>query len=462
VSSFGRQVDLAYALIGAAIITVGLIALLLSRSGTRGRDRTVAWFGVTWLVYGLRLVFDSTLVQQASGVAPDTWRYLSPACTYGILAPVGLLLLALLGAGPWGLLRWLWRIDLVYAIVAIASDIVRHQAASVMWMNPIMVGVNSAAAIAQGVRIGRGATWSREARIAMWSVVIFGVIAAYETFLNRYVGRLKYNIEPLGRLTMFGGLGYYVARRAFAAERRLAAISQELETARAIQQSILPRDLPSIPAARLAVRYIPMSEVAGDVYDFVPADAALGIMVADVAGHGVPAAMVASMAKVALHAQREHLGDPARMLHGMNNALCGYFDRTYVTAAFAWLDASGRRMSYANAGHPALIVRRADGRIERLSDRSMVLGFMPDVGYHNGFVDLHPRDAVLIVTDGILEAENPDGEFFGDAQLDAVLRTTNGSSADELAGRILAQLRNWTTRPESFADDVTLVVVEIV
>jgi serine phosphatase RsbU (regulator of sigma subunit) len=100
------------------------------------------------------------------------------------------------------------------------------------------------------------------------------------------------------------GLGYVTARRIFANEQRLAALARELETARRIQTSILPRGVPGVGGLRLAARYQPMAAVAGDLWDFLAVDRRVGLLVADVSGHGVPAALVASMVKVAFEAQR--------------------------------------------------------------------------------------------------------------------------------------------------------------
>ena len=156
--------------------------------------------------------------------------------------------------------------------------------------------------------------------------------------------------------------------------RQLLTIQKELETARQIQLSILPADVPKMEGLDIAARYIPMTSVAGDFYDFIIVDEKhLGILVADVSGHGMPAALIASMLKIALAAQVPHAADPAQVLLGLNQALCGKFEHHYITAAYLFVDMQKRSLTYAGAGHPPLLVwgpARDGVRDERLSGAS--------------------------------------------------------------------------------------------
>src|ERR1700757_1930757 len=139
--------------------------------------------------------------------------------------------------------------------------------------------------------------------------------------------------------------------------QQLLTIQKELETARQIQMSILPSEIPKIGGVDIAARYIPMTSVAGDFYDFIVVDEKhLGILVADVSGHGMPAALIASMLKIALAAQVPYAADPAQVLSGLNQVLCGKFQQHYVTAAYLYLDMATRTVRYAGAGHPPLLM----------------------------------------------------------------------------------------------------------
>src|SRR5262249_60340112 len=126
-----------------------------------------------------------------------------------------------------------------------------------------------------------------------------------------------------------------------------------------------------------------MTDVAGDFYDFLELDARrLGILIADVSGHGVPAALIASMVKVALAAQRDHADSPAAVLAGMNEALCGRLAGQYVTAAYLFVDSESRLIRYGAAGHPPLVrCSRADGNVHEVGHNGLSLGFAGHTGY---------------------------------------------------------------------------------
>ena len=136
-------------------------------------------------------------------------------------------------------------------------------------------------------------------------------------------------------------------------EESLFAIQKELEIAEQIQTSILPREVPRLAGVEIVARYLPMSAVAGDFYDFLTLEGRkLGILVADVTGHGVPAALIASMLKVAFAMQTAQAQNPERVLIGLNQALCGKFEEHFVTAAYLYVDLDAKIVRHAGAGHP--------------------------------------------------------------------------------------------------------------
>src|SRR5688572_12785907 len=148
--------------------------------------------------------------------------------------------------------------------------------------------------------------------------------------------------------------------------------------------------MPEVRGLAVAARYLPMADVGGDLYDFLAADPErVGILVADVSGHGVPAALIASMVKVALAAQAEHAADPAAVLAGMNRVLHGNLERGFVTAVYIYMD--GERAIYASAGHPPLLVWR-EGRTEELMQESLPLGRFRRAEYRNEELRLSPGD----------------------------------------------------------------------
>ncbi len=247
--------------------------------------------------------------------------------------------------------------------------------------------------------------------------------------------------------------------------RQLMAINNELEMAREIQLCILPSDTPNIEGLDIAARCIPMSAVAGDFYDFISVDERhLGILMADVSGHGLPAALIASMLKVALSAQTSHAVDPARVLAGLNQSLCGIFRRQYVTAAYLFVDLEKDIVSYAGAGHPPLLQwRKREGRALKFQENGLFLGLFPEATYSSIRLPLEAGDCLFLYTDGILEFKNPAEEQFGGDRLRQFIEANHGLGADHLVEAVMSQLWRWSEQAPGVAqsDDITILAMDI-
>ena len=244
---------------------------------------------------------------------------------------------------------------------------------------------------------------------------------------------------------------------------QLLAINAELEMARQIQLSILPSQVPQVAGLQITPRYVPMSSVAGDFYDFIVVDDKhLGILIADVSGHGLPAALIASMLQVALTAQVPHASDPAQVLTGLNKALCGKFQLNFVSAAYLFVDREKNTIQYAGAGHPPIILwSRASSAAREICENGLVLGQFPDSTYQSLTVETGSGDCCLLYTDGIMEAHDPDGEQFGRDRLRAFLESNSSVAGDVLADKLLDTLWKWSElgMGESQSDDITLLVL---
>jgi serine phosphatase RsbU (regulator of sigma subunit) len=206
-----------------------------------------------------------------------------------------------------------------------------------------------------------------------------------------------------------------------------------------------------------------MTSVAGDFYDFIQIDESrIGILVADVSGHGMPAALISSMLKIALAAQSAVASDPVRVLNGLNQALYGKFQGHYVTAAYVLIDVAKQTLCYAGAGHPPLILwDNAAGKTRELLENGLFLGFFPDAAYTSVEVPFREGDWGLLYTDGIVEATNPSEEQFGAARFKHFLEGHHDRSAGEFVDGVLDQLSRWSDsisgrEPE---DDVTLLAI---
>ena len=246
--------------------------------------------------------------------------------------------------------------------------------------------------------------------------------------------------------------------------RKLLDINNELEMAREIQLAILPHEIPQIRGLEIAARYIPMSSVAGDFYDFIVVDEKhIGIFIADVSGHGLPAAIIASMLKVALTAQSPHAFDPARVLAGLNQSLCGKFKQHFVTAAYVFVDMEKNSIGYAGAGHPPLLLwRTSRGNSSEVLQNGLILGLFPEATYSVVEVLVEPGDKIVLYTDGILETRSPSEQEFGVDLFKAFLESNHSLGADTFADSLLDELSNWSEHPRGNGqeDDITLLAID--
>src|SRR5271167_486866 len=229
-------------------------------------------------------------------------------------------------------------------------------------------------------------------------------------------------------------------------ERQLQTIQSEMDTARQIQLSILPREIPAIKGLDIAARYIPMTSVAGDFYDFIQIDEHLiGILVADVSGHGMPAALISSMLKIALDGQTEYALEPSRVLAGLNQALCGKFKGHFVTAVYVVVDTEKQSLLYAGAGHPPLILMdHSTGVARDYVENGLFLGSFPEATYTAIEIPFKPGDWGVLYTDGILEMTDPADEQFGLDRFKQFLQDKQDLSAGQFADALLERLSQWS------------------
>jgi sigma-B regulation protein RsbU (phosphoserine phosphatase) len=271
--------------------------------------------------------------------------------------------------------------------------------------------------------------------------------------------------EPYGLFVLICCLGYAATRRVLGNERLLVSLDEEMRAATQIQSSILPRTNPKIGSFHLAVRYAPMTAVAGDFYDFlVIRPGCLGIVVADVTGHGVPAALVASMVKVAVSAHMDVGAEPGKVITELNSTLCGQAQGQYASAVYVFLDQAMRMGCYSAAGHPPLLLWRGAARsLLALNESGLLLGVRPSEKYAQTEFSLEAGDRLLVYTDGLVEAENAQGEAFGDVHLGEFITTHQDLPAEQFAERLLDEVLGWpekgSTRGQ--ADDITVVVIDI-
>jgi serine phosphatase RsbU (regulator of sigma subunit) len=236
-------------------------------------------------------------------------------------------------------------------------------------------------------------------------------------------------------------------------------IEQELQVAQLIQRQFLPRELPELSGWDVATYYQPAKAVGGDFYDFIELpDGLVGLVCGDVTGKGVPAALVMATTHSILRGDAPQFVSPGKVLERANNLLLRDIPaQMFVTCLYGVLDPSTGQLRYANAGHNPPYVHTRDGVVE-LRATGMPLGAMPDMTYEEKETTLGPGDTVLLHSDGLVEAHDPERKMFGFPRLADLM--TGCSGGPELIQLLLGELDGFTGPDWEQEDDITLVALQ--
>ena len=237
---------------------------------------------------------------------------------------------------------------------------------------------------------------------------------------------------------------------------------QELRMARRIQHALLPKDLPELEGWHIAYHYQPAREVGGDFYDFLRfEDGQVGLVIGDVSGKGMAAALVMANTQSVLRAVARRRGiTPGQVLEEANELMCAYIPpNTFVTCFYGVLEPKSGRLVYANAGHDLPYLRRRNDDAEEIRARGMPLGLMPGMLYEEGEAVLAVGDDLLFYSDGLVEAHDPKGEMFGFPRLQGLIGA-HRSTDSSLNNFLLSELTRFTGKNWNQEDDITLVSLE--
>ena len=245
-------------------------------------------------------------------------------------------------------------------------------------------------------------------------------------------------------------------------------MKRDLEIAREIQHWLVPTAPPEIPGIDIAFRTRPANTVAGDYYDaFVratdsasPAESRLLVVVADVAGKSVPAALLMATFQASLKTLAAVPTSLDDLVLGLNRYACAHSmgGARFTTAFFAELDLATRNVTYISAGHNPPVLRRASGTFERFEAGGLPLGIRANAAYECGSSVLSPGDLLVIFTDGVVEAENEAGEEYGEGRLLGLLSAGSAVSADETMTRLMASIDAFVGATRQH-DDITCLIL---
>lgn len=437
-----------YLFLGSAIITVGLLAASFSLLRRRF-NALLLWFALFAVLYGVRLEMNYQLLW-ALGLRPIVFQRIVIAINFLIPIPAFLFLreLNLIGRVGRVLAAIVWPVAIS---LAVATLFVGPQV-SLRVVNNVFVIAAFLVLLVALIRIGPGSSDVTLIRVGLFLFIVGVLYDNITGIFGHY-----YNVEPFGFIVLLILLGIVAGRRTLANEQELTVIRKELEIAQRIQSSILPSSFPTSKSFRVAARYRPMSSVAGDFYDFILAnDPEAGLFIADVSGHGVPAALIASMVKLAATTRLADADNPSGLLHGMNTILCGNTQSQFVTAAYVYLNAATQELRYSGAAHPPMLLLR-NGEIISIVENGLMLAAFSFATYTTVAHDIRPGDRLVLYTDGLLEATDVHQEEFGWQRLHALVRETADLPQAEAADRIISSIQEWSVTQ---GDDLTLLLCD--
>jgi phosphoserine phosphatase RsbU/P len=286
---------------------------------------------------------------------------------------------------------------------------------------------------------------------------LVGVLAVF-----RREGGAAFREEDERLLSIIGSQSAQILENArlFQEEQVLLRMQGELRVAYDIQMRLLPDAPPDIPGYAVAARTIPAEEVGGDFFDFIPlGESRTALCVGDVSGKGLPAALLMANAQATIRGQADAARAPAETVERVNWQVYRSVKRgRFLTLFYGELSPETHRFRYVNAGHNRPLLRRRSGEFEELRVGGVALGLMPRAPYTEGGVELRPGDALLVFSDGLVEAVDTRGEPFGEARLAEALAEAEGEPAGPLLEAVLRRVRDHARGAPPF-DDLTALAL---
>jgi len=402
--------------LGAAIVAVGLVAAVFCVI-RRKLDPVLIYFALFAFLYGVRMWLASNLMGLTMR---DSLLYTRLSTAINFVVPIP----ALFFFKAAGLFRRQARIAgyvvgivlgcLSLATAAFGPHRVFYQAANILIITLMIFVV--ARSISQKAD-------NQDLVVIRRGGLIFIGFILWEN-IRSVLGLRFPNIEAIGFVAFLAALGYVAARQILQRDQQLNEIQKELEVAKRMQLSILPAEFPNSAKLRVAA----------------------------------PAALIASMVKLAATSQRTNAADPARLLAGMNAALCGNTKDQFVTAAYVHLDSTSGRLQYSAAGHPPMLLLRR-GKVFEIAENGLVLAIFGHATYTNTVRQLEPGDRLLLYTDGLTEAQNAVGDSFGQDALSALLQQTAELAPAAASSQIVSSVQQWSASQD---DDLTVLICDYI
>ena len=454
-------------IIGTSFINIGLVVLVIAAIRRRTAGARALFLLGTWsAIYGIQRLNDCSFL---IAILPHWMQVCVPyshaSITYLTLVAGALTFRELTLGRLRQFTGLLALVSMVIAVLGIGNFVLTGNEDTFIGPNNLVavVGIVILLVFLVVPPLSRQYGVMQNRRVMLAGFLVFGI----EALLNNVLRPFGYRLNTLWGDVGFGAfllsLGYVAMQRVYTGERRLASIDNELAIARQLQFSILPTATPQVRNLRIAAVYEPMTEVAGDFYEYLPVDEhRAGFLVADVSGHGVPAALIASMIKVAAQSVASFSADPSELLRRLRDIMSAQLQGQFVSVAYLWMDTESRAARYSAAGHPPLFFyRAAEDSFERVESNGLLLGVPIDCVFPTREIAFNSGDRFLLYTDGLSEPENSSGEPFSDHRLEQILRDNQSRPAADLSLLLLNAVRAWPPASTPQADDITFLAIDV-
>jgi phosphoserine phosphatase RsbU/P len=361
------------------------------------------------------------------------------------------------------------------ALEAAANAIaITDNAGLVIWVNQAftrMTGYSSEEAVQRDLRFLKSDRHDSKFYVDLWQTITAGEVWHGEMINRRKDGSLypeEQTITPVRDES--GRIKYFICIKQDITERKLAekallennSILKEMEIAKQIQLSLLPPAPPPLTGIDCAGRCVSATHIGGDYYDIFLNGDEVDLVIADVSGHSVGAALIMVETRSVLRAQLQTLHSPAEILAALNELLHDDLSRAelFITMTYLSYHTKTRRLRYTNAGHPpSLLYRPASETFFELDAEGLILGVKRDVEFQEPSLAIESGDLLLLYTDGIIEAEGPGGELFGTQRLKGILAREYRKSAAGIIDAVLDAVGAFTG-VTSFRDDISMLVLK--
>jgi sigma-B regulation protein RsbU (phosphoserine phosphatase) len=452
---------------GTFFLIVGLLSASIALL-RRGQDiKVLIWLAAWSGSFGIRALIETTSVKTILPQFLQNFIQATDAIiSYLILVFAFITWLYLVRGKVRVIIKVMIVVSFVLAVLGIVYFFVTGNSQTFMPLNSLLATFAlifiSALLLLQKKYSNKFFIFQKREVLLVGSVLFIG--EALYTNLSNIFGYESYPITAwFGFAILILALGYTAANMIIANEHKLITIENEMETARQIQASILPERIPKLSGIGVDFAYHPMTAVAGDFYDFIKIDQnKIGFFIADVSGHGVPAALIASMLKVAMLSVVEIAQNPGVVLKRLSKILGGQLREQFVTAAYLYIDLESCQARYSAAGHPPLIYWNSNTRqVSFIESNGLILSSSMQSEYPVRNINFESGDLFLLYTDGVIEAKNQNGEDFGNKRLEVLIPKNTYTSLSEFSSNILNALNLWQNNKMPQQDDITWIAIDI-